>query len=63
MYVRNLKQTSILAYACKKHVARFLMKNKLSVLYRELNTFYFADTKELRELVDKVPWWVKVLDN
>jgi hypothetical protein len=60
MYITN-PETIPKKYACKKHLARFLIYNKnLPLLAREGNIWYFAKTTALEKALEEVPIWISV---
>lgn len=62
MYIRNLSSTSIPAFECGACLANYLIRNSLPLLSQKDKSYYFAETKELRDLLDHVPFYIKLAE-
>jgi hypothetical protein len=50
-------------FECKYLVAKYLMiKHKIPILSRKDDIYIFANTKNLRDALDKAPIWIWILN-
>ena len=65
MYITNIDSIpSSELYKCKKIMAEYLQKNYNQPLLNIMNNnYYFYKTDDLRKAIDKIPFWIKLLNN
>ena len=61
MYVKNSEAFKDL-YVCKDNVYKFLMKNGIPLFSKKDGLYCFRKTKDLEIAIEKIPWWVFLLD-
>lgn len=61
MFITNIAELETDCYKCKKIMADRLIKHGFSLVGISEKTYYFANTDELNEFVQKVPYIVKLI--
>lgn len=61
MYVKNPEVFKDL-YFCKENVYKFLIKNGIPLFSKKDGFYCFRKTKDLNEVILKIPWWILILD-
>lgn len=61
MYIRNISSMGR-TYSCTRFIGEWIKEKNFPVLSIENNRYYFADTELLREVIERIPIWMKVVD-
>ena len=49
-------------YVCSKPVSKYLLERNLPLLGAENGKYYFANTELLKEVLEFMPFWLKLMD-
>jgi hypothetical protein len=61
MYIANVSDMNQ-AYSCTPFIGKWLIEKNFPVLSLKDGKYYFAETELLKEVVDTIPLWMKILD-
>jgi len=64
MFIKNIKGLKIPIYSCNMIVGDYLIKEKsMPLLSIENSRYLFAETDLLKEVLEKMPFYLKILKN
>lgn len=61
MFIRNIEDTNKEHFECNGVIGNYLIKREIPLLARRGNTFIFSKTGELKETINAMPWYLKLL--
>nr|DAK84768.1 MAG TPA: hypothetical protein [Caudoviricetes sp.] len=62
MFINNIQNNDKYFYLCNAFVSKYLEKKGFPVLSRKDNVFVFSRTKKLQEVVDNMPFYLKLFE-
>lgn len=61
MFINNLKENHSRFYYCNKIVGKYLIRKGIPLLSISNRMMIFSKTKELQEVIDKMPLYIKII--
>ena len=62
MFIKNLRVDETRFYYCNNLFVKYLERKGFSIVAREKNKMVFSRTKKLQEVLDKMPFYIKLLE-
>ncbi len=62
MFIKNLRVDETRFYYCNNLVGKYLERKGFPMVAREKNKMVFSKTKKLQEVLDNMPFYIKLLE-